>query len=228
MAAAFELQTTCNINGFNTQPPEGGCISDCGKIHKIALFQHTATRRWLLYHITTNTGHASFNTQPPEGGCLNNKTRINNKTSFNTQPPEGGCQLSNSALREISLFQHTATRRWLPNVANQIQTWLLVSTHSHPKVAALLAFSVLTSSTGFNTQPPEGGCYRQIHITKNHQRFQHTATRRWLPNAFKKISYNRIVSTHSHPKVAALYTIVKICTPFVFQHTATRRWLLLT
>ena len=35
------------INGFNTQPPEGGCqvISDALGI--VARFQHTATRRWL-------------------------------------------------------------------------------------------------------------------------------------------------------------------------------------
>ena len=34
-----------------------------------------------------------------------------------------------------------------------------VSTHSHPKVAALNNFSVSFSKIRFNTQPPEGGCW---------------------------------------------------------------------
>ena len=34
--------------------------------------------------------------------------------------------------------------------------------------------------------------------------FQHTATRRWLPEQNLILFFNKLVSTHSHPKVAAL------------------------
>ena len=78
------------------------------------------------------------------------------------------------------MFQHTATRRWLPILQSNQEFIYIVSTHSHPKVAAialkckLLNLKVSTHShpkvaawwllsflffkTSFNTQPPEGGC----------------------------------------------------------------------
>ena len=59
---------------------------------------------------------------------------------------------------------------------------LIVSTHSHPKVAADF---VKILRTGI-------------------KRFQHTATRRWL-QLNKSDLYAMVgVSTHSHPKVAAI------------------------
>ena len=56
----------------------------------------------------------------------------------------------------------------------------VVSTHSHPKVAAMSI-----------EQEPEV------------KKFQHTATRRWLPTDKFKPDDLFSVSTHSHPKVAA-------------------------
>ena len=58
-----------------------------------------------------------------------------------------------------------------------------VSTHSHPKVAAQEQYFPLNSTWSFNTQPPEGGCFVAIV---------------YLLGVLK-------VSTHSHPKVAAPY-----------------------
>ena len=55
-----------------------------------------------------------------------------------------------------------------------------VSTHSHPKVAAGITSSPLLLITGFNTQPPEGGCASIASLLPCHAWFQHTATRRWL------------------------------------------------
>ena len=37
---------------------------------------------------------------------------------------------------ERLMFQHTATRRWLPSGVELNELALRVSTHSHPKVAA--------------------------------------------------------------------------------------------
>ena len=87
---AVELERT--YGSFNTQPPEGGCVTP----------------------ILLTCGTASFNTQPPEGGCfvaivyllgvLKVSTHSRPKAAafgcckptigedcFNTQPPEGGC-----------------------------------------------------------------------------------------------------------------------------------------
>ena len=38
----------------------------------------------------------------------------------------------------------------------------LVSTHSHPKVAATVFLNCAPRGTCFNTQPPEGGCVKSI------------------------------------------------------------------
>ena len=56
--------------------------------------------------------------------------------NIDTQPPEGGCLGKSVATINQYLFQHTATRRWLP-------------------ILGALGFCL----DGFNTQPPEGGCY---------------------------------------------------------------------
>ena len=100
-------------------------------------------------------------------------------------------------------FQHTATRRWLP-IGMQLIT---------------------PANRGFNTQPPEGGCMREPRIKTRYVSFQHTATRRWLPIILRYDVVSFSVSTHSHPKVAALYTNLSIYILTMFQHTATRRWL---
>ena len=170
------------------------------------LFQHTATRRWLQ--------------------CYSKYKKC-----------------------KMPKFQHTATRRWLLFKYRKVLILLMVSTHSHPKVAAayrprdsqyknvsthshpkVAAYNALCDYNlirGFNTQPPEGGCNFPFFKFTFYRRFQHTATRRWLPGLFKTaISINgfntqppeggcpiartnfycfRIVSTHSHPKVAAPY-----------------------
>ena len=61
-------------------------------------------------------------------------------------------------------------------------------------------------SSGFNTQPPEGGCFGSRRQPRLRKRFQHTATRRWLPSGCTALRVKKSVSTHSHPKVAATTT----------------------
>ena len=38
------------LYGFNTQPPEGGCVASEQVLKAVREFQHTATRRWLPIH----------------------------------------------------------------------------------------------------------------------------------------------------------------------------------
>ena len=82
-----------------------------------------------------------------------------------------------------------------------INKWI-VSTHSHPKVAAPRRSGGSNLRGCFNTQPPEGGCNWHSFSFDSISPFQHTATRRWLPSC-------RSTRTPKQP----------------FQHTATRRWL---
>ena len=85
---------------FNTQPPEGGCLLYGYKFVVHEMFQHTATRRWLL-----------------------------------------GINMANRL--DLS-FQHTATRRWLLGMSKYVVQNYIVSTHSHPKVAAYIVVKSLS------------------------------------------------------------------------------------
>ena len=66
----LQSRTKVGKNGsFNTQPPEGGCVSG----------------------LKLQMPGKRFNTQPPEGGCHALSVRPLTPQGFNTQPPEGGC-----------------------------------------------------------------------------------------------------------------------------------------
>ena len=148
------------ISGFNTQPPEGGWLSN----DKLP--------------IPTDGG--SFNTQPPEGGWgrtvnaalseLQVSTHSRPKAAghenhdnwkqfhvsthsrpkaagdeliqqeqpngcFNTQPPEGGWTSPILTLTKRLKFQHTAARRRLGQKSHYLLKIPQVSTHSRPKAA---------------------------------------------------------------------------------------------
>ena len=190
-------------------------------------FQHTATRRWLLYCLYRVIRYKWFQHTATRRWLLLTKIRVIIST----------------------LFQHTATRRWLLCLSHPSGLSEPVSTHSHPKVAAsknkiikqkykcfntqppeggcTISYRKVTANMSFNTQPPEGGCLPNkmqvagMYMVSTHshpkvaakvrhlrwlsRQFQHTATRRWLHIFFCFIEHKRIVSTHSHPKVAALH-----------------------
>ena len=149
-------------------------------IGETAWFQHTATRRWLPFAVTV--------------GQLD-------------------CLFQHTATRRWLLwrdcitcygiwFQHTATRRWLPDYVTINIEINYVSTHSHPKVAARISHVLLGLASGFNTQPPEGGCTPQQKTVLRVNRFNTQPPEGGCLTLFKSSGYK--------PK---------------FQHTATRRWL---
>ena len=189
---------------FNTQPPEGGCnLELLEKIHKPLVsthshpkvaasalvnlggflrgFQHTATRRWLPSWSSSSSITASFNTQPPEGGCM-------------------VCVCFAVLVVVVSTHSHPKVAAQTKHVDFACQN---VSTHSHPKVAARYCIRFSRPDHCFNTQPPEGGCIKRDLVTDVTVKFQHTATRRWLPILNLDGLQELTVSTHSHPKVAA-------------------------
>ena len=103
-------------------------------------------------------------------------------------------------------FQHTATRRWLPIVFFFKHILFIVSTHSHPKVAAKFAKNSIPFN-GVSTHSHPKVAALNLGLSLTHHQFQHTATRRWLRRrGFLLLSLGR-VSTHSHPKVAAVVCI---------------------
>ena len=190
-----------------------------------------------------------FNTQPPEGGCVSKAVLFSRCCfSFNTQPPEGGCANSSQAAGLQKVFQHTATRRWLlsklkPNSQflgmfqhTATRRWLrshykkyhiqpLVSTHSHPKVAASLSLLANVMPPCFNTQPPEGGCDDVINKHYIDDVFQHTATRRWLPRYHLR-DMHHLLFQHTATRRWLQKCGHNLQIDNLFQHTATRRWLL--
>ena len=172
-----------------------------------------------------NFSQTGFNTQPPEGGCQAAQALVGGIVGFNTQPPEGGCLLRLQQVIPASMFQHTATRRWLQSVSPTLNAlgkfqhtatrrWLLgygdkgsetllVSTHSHPKVAAPPLCISTTFFVSTHSHPKVAATASSL-PSSSLSVFQHTATRRWLPIVNLFFTQLIFVSTHSHPKVAAL------------------------
>ena len=143
-----------------------------------SLFQHTAARRRLVTVMCCKKVKTCFNTQPPEGGWSRLILYSAPNACFNTQPPEGGWNkavmfaireevsthsrpkaagYAGEDLPEIEKFQHTAARRRLERLSN-----------------------ARYQISRFNTQPPEGGCFRPARTWSFQVGFQHTAARRRL------------------------------------------------
>ena len=182
-AAACSTFKKCGEDtGFNTQPPEGGCVMLQVQGILLYKFQHTAARRRLPLAVGSDALHLScFNTQPPEGGCalreslarqgINVSTHSRPKAAaslglvldklvngFNTQPPEGGCLEKGFIFtRELGVSTHSRPKAAAGDIDKELLKGL-VSTHSRPKAAA--------SMRALNISP----------ITE----FQHTAARRRL------------------------------------------------
>ena len=141
------------------------------------MFQHTATRRWLLSGGQC-FGSVQVSTHSHPKVAATNKSAICLVHRFNTQPPEGGCWFTQAACK-TRWFQHTATRRWLRGDLHCDQKHD-VSTHSHPKVAEQDALVAARS---------------RVVSTHSHPKVADDLRRDAGDTA--------AVSTHSHPKVAA-------------------------
>ena len=134
-AQSFDLPGHATL-GFNTQPPEGGCVA--GQVN-------TCQR-------------VGFNTQPPEGGCsafVNSKLK---SSGFNTQPPEGGCGGPGRARQHTDVSTHSrpkaaALREGAIEEAAE-------SFNTQPPEGGCVEKDLLGNDAleSFNTQPPEGGC----------------------------------------------------------------------
>ena len=130
------ISTVLSIS-FNTQPPEGGCKFSLFFFSNFRMFQHTATRRWLLCDSPNNAQLAKVSTHShPKVAAWSTSMLLRlslvsthshpkvaaqqwgqchfDDRGFNTQPPEGGCCYLVVIRKTKGWFQHTATRRWLP------------------------------------------------------------------------------------------------------------------
>ena len=170
-------------------------------------FQHTAARRRLETQKADQIGRHGFNTQPPEGGWT---TKTGNdgsaaKVSTHSRPKAAGfLPLKEQALRK---FQHTAARRRLAQKLRRLKSDFkfqhtaarrrLASNSSRLLLAGLFQHTAARRrldgfhgasfrQARFNTQPPEGG---------------------WIFGRFPLRRYS--VSTHSRPKAAGMYMLLK-------------------
>ena len=121
---------------------------------------------------------SGFNTQPPEGGWTTGVIPLF-LSGFQHTAARRRLAVSMTRTRRNVLFQHTAARRRLPQPSNN-----------------------RNGVSGFNTQPPEGGCS-------------------WPQYLLDRVD----VSTHSRPK-AADNILANYKYRQAFQHTAARRRLI--
>ena len=121
---------------FNTQPPEGGWVSEHpATVAEITVSTHSRPKAAGKTKSAPPLTGTCFNTQPPEGGWCPMSPVSGERYSFNTQPPEGGWPIVYTDGDIVNQFQHTAARRRLVTAIGELGYSLLVSTHSRPKAA---------------------------------------------------------------------------------------------
>ena len=77
---------------------------------------------------------------------------------FNTQPPEGGWEYGQKSNQKCYVSTHSRPKAAGEDYPLGVHT-VSVSTHSRPKAAGSVGGRNYALSTGFNTQPPEGGWF---------------------------------------------------------------------
>ena len=207
-------------------------------------FQHTATRRWLPWAVGNPFATHEFQHTATRRWLQPKPISIGTAALFQHTATRRWLPRTSALFGNAIGFQHTATRRWLRQGTGRADAVFEVSTHSHPKVAAPPKFRAdRLAEVSTHSHPKVAAVPVPEFALKT--MFQHTATRRWLPDRSQiHAGYNgfntqppeggcaghfstradAMVSTHSHPKVAAA---VHDASPLQrwFQHTATRRWL---
>ena len=139
--------------GFNSQPPEGGCAREnLGRVGNAAVSTHSRPKAAALTegkahvygHVSTHSRPKaaatsapstwskwqSFNSQPPEGGCGRAKNHPRRLQRFNSQPPEGGCCLIIKMPRIIGVSTHSRPKAaaWCVNANDYRLTFQLTAT----------------------------------------------------------------------------------------------------
>ena len=141
-----------------------------------------------------------FNTQPPEGGCCATAADRDPLDVSTHSRPKAAATHGWANSRKCT-FQHTAARRRLGSPKATANGSLSFNTQP-PEGGCYRGSGRPVEHLGlsFNTQPPEGGCHADSAATSWAGKFQHTAARRRL-----------------------LLPFVYLLHITMFQHTAARR-----
>ena len=167
--------------GFNTQPPEGGCLEHALKSKGISdVSTHSRPKAAAGVDFILNPlKQVSTHSRPKAAADLNPNYSMKDIVSTHSRPKAAARYVYVESQKDV------------------------VSTHSRPKAAAYKANIQLLTIRRFNTQPPEGGCIISSKRETKYKRFQHTAARRRLRITKCQLLQFSIVSTHSRPKAAA-------------------------
>ena len=207
-------------------------------------FQHTAARRRLDFPRIPLPSDAAVSTHSRPKAAGTSYTRFCFFCNcFNTQPPEGGWVLKAEKSRFIKVSTHSRPKAAGPDIGELADLldcfntqppeggWALgctakrlnrVSTHSRPKAAGFASCGQIPPTYLFQHTAARRRLAAPSRFPLSNKQFQHTAARRRLAVREEKERVRYVVSTHSRPKAAGLFT----CKPIKakrFQHTAARR-----
>ena len=152
--------------------------------------------------MTTSTS-SSFNTQPPEGGWI--RRHIFAPVEHLFQHTAARRRLEAVAEKAVNgfMFQHTAARRRLEAVAEKaVNGFMFQHTAARRRLGYFHVRCYRVAC--FNTQPPEGGWYKNWSETKGSGGFNTQPPEGgWCTGGFSR-EMTKEVSTHSRPKAAGL------------------------
>ncbi|SNU78711.1 Uncharacterised protein [Neisseria zoodegmatis] len=169
----------------------------------------------------------SFNTQPPEGGCC--RPCLPSCWSLTFQHTAARRRLPARFVQRLychSLFQHTAARRRLPRPKTHRPARGSGFNTQPPEGGCFYFGGCVLGFLGFNTQPPEGGCHTLFLQKLYRLQFQHTAARRRL--RVSSTSSSQVCGFQHTAARRRLLSLYRYCPQRTkFQHTAARRRLLI-
>ena len=142
-----------------------------------------------------------------------------------SHPKVAACLTVNPQETE-NMFQHSATRRWLPVAFTNSNCSARFNTQ--PPEGGCALFGIPDDPVKrFNTQPPEGGCSATLTQLNLCRLFQHSATRRWLLDRQSTEEHDKKFQHSATRRWLRWFTFGALA-QFEFQHSATRRWLQIT
>ena len=187
---------------FNTQPPEGGCVTVWREVRRVTVSTHSRPKAAAMAAtLTIAASIVSTHSRPKAAAHLTHLCNCGELVSTHSRPKAAAPRFF--SFQGNDMFQHTAARRRRRVQGSACAVGRSGFNTQPPEGGCirLLLFAFFASS--FNTQPPEGGCASYLR----------PATGRWCFNTQPpeggcrspaRTTEPQEVSTHSRPKAAAL------------------------
>ena len=210
--------------GFNTQPPEGGCWTGTWPARATRSVSTHSRPKAAAHGIRFFVRVENVSTHSRPKAAAHSIGLGGQFIDVSTHSrPKAAAPIRSRAAATFSAFQHTAARRRLPSLTMSISGGMPVSTHSRPKAAAAALLRWAAAQTVSTHSRPKAAALVPQMTYSHWCLFQHTAARRRLPPA-TPLRWPRAPCFNTQPPEGGCANRYALHQPGrLFQHTVARR-----